>query len=293
MALLMPAVVAAAIAAGFAFLLVSVAYLLGGGDRGRWSVPVALAGGYALGHAWLRGWVAPNGPPWLPSDAYDWIPYAALAAGLVGWLDAIWPGRWWTRLENRLILVGGLTWLLLNPLITGTWAPQESAGWLALIAGVTLLSWGSLDLHARRLGRAAILPVAIWVKVTAICMQLCHATILMELAAILLLALAALWVVSRWAPALTLERGGTPVLAVVVAGLILFARFYGYPELPAPSAVALAIAPLFLGIDALPGIRHRTALVRWIVRMIALAIPLGVALGFALPEFLKAGLEGY
>jgi hypothetical protein len=102
-----------------------------------------------------------------------------------------------------------------------------------------------------------------------------------------------LGIVSIWWRGLSLARGGSAVVVTVFAALVLSARFYGYPELPLPSLVALAVAPRMLWLDRIPFVRERGPIVATLWRVLAILIPCGVAIGFALPEFLKAGLEAY
>lgn len=293
MAVLMPALVAGAIAAGIALGLLAVSRLFGrwlGG--GLWLVPLAL-GGYVAGHAWLRGWFSSGGFSWPPPDAYDWIPFVVVVAALLGCLESVWPSRAWTRLENRLLVGALLCGLVLYPLISATWTIQESAAWLAgTVLGIAFV-WSVADSEAHRLGRAFVLPMALWVAAVAVCMQLCRATILMELSVILLACLAAAWIVSLGWASLSFARGGVGVIVCAVAGMILFARFYGYPELPPATAIALAGAPLALAIDRIPAFAGWKPLLRSMLRIVALLVPIGVAVGFALQEFLKGGIEGY
>ncbi len=294
MSLLIPILIACGISAGVCLVVATLARVFGGPEgRAVAFLPFALAIGYAAGHAWLRGWVRPALVPIPPIDAYDWIPWLALAAMILGGLDSVRPCPGWARWENRLLLTALTLWLLLRPLLEGTWSTQEAAQWMSGLGLLALAVWGVLDFQAKRLGRKAVLPLIVWTSATALCMQFCHITTLAQLGFVLVAGLAGFWIVSLWWPGLTLARGAVPVLLVVVNGLILFGRFYAYPELPVPTAIGLAIAPLSLAVDSVPPLRNARPLWTALLRLLALLVPVGVAVGFALHEFLKAGVDGY
>lgn len=294
MALLLPGLIAVGIAFSATFVLVALGRAIHRqGSAGLWSVPIGLGAGYALGHAWLRGWLQGTPPQWPPADGYDWIAWLALAVAIIAALDATWPTSWWSRWINRTAIVAAVLWCLVATLLGGFWSAEEGPAWLAALGASALLVWGILDWESGVLGRDAILPVALWAAATGVCMQLCHSLILAELGMVLAGALFALWIVSRWSSGLTLARGGVPVVVTVLSGIILYGRFYNFPELPAASAIALAVAPLVLWFDQLPPMRSWRPLWRGMLRIGLLLVPLGIAIGFALQEFLKAGLEGY
>lgn len=139
------------------------------GARGRWAIPAGLAGGYVLTHAWLLGGLVE------PRSAADWLPYVAIAAGLVGLLESLGTGRagngaagagtseragshasgaaaWWA--VRGVVLIASAYATLRGPIHQGEWAAWVSVAWVLGFAAVGLACWWAGERVAERDGGA-------------------------------------------------------------------------------------------------------------------------------------------
>ena len=257
-----------------------------GRATGRWGPALALGTAYALGHAAIQGWIALHqwpSPPWPPLDATDWLPWVALAAMGLGLLEATWPGPAWSRWENRLLLTGGMLWLLLSSQFEARWATnREGVEWLLGLGAGVLAFWGVLEAGAERLGRALPLPLLVLAGGVAAVEALSGSLPLAESAAVLAAPLALTWVASWFGPNLSLARGAVPVVATVLAGLILGGYFYAY--VPKVSALLLAAAPLVLFGDRLGPLRRLRPWKASLVLAVAILVPVGAAVAIAIAK---------
>jgi hypothetical protein len=264
-----------------------------GPSSGNWGVPIGLGAAYALGHAAVREWLRPEWPPFPPLDATDWLPWLALLAMILGLCESLAPSPFWARWENRLLLAGLTLWFLLGPQVANVWQPAEAAAWLSAFGVGALTLWGVAEHQAKRLGRGAILPLAILVAGTGGILMLLNNLHLAEFAGVLCVGLIACWLVSRWRQGLTLARGGVPLVAVLLTGLLAAGRFYSFPEMPIPALILLALAPATLWIDRIGPIRRLRPWQVGIDRCVAMLAWVGIALGVTWMQMPPGSAEGY
>jgi hypothetical protein len=285
MELLRPGLIGLAWSATTAAVVLVASGLIGrlarGRPGGRWGPALALGTSYALGHAAIQGWIAAHErPPFPPLDAPDWLPWLALAAMGLGLLEVAWPGPAWSRWENRLLLTGGMLWLLLNSQFQARWATNaEGVRWLVGLGAGVLAFWGVLEALADRLGGALPLPLLIQAGGTAAVELLSGSLAQAEFAAVLAAALGLTWVASWFGPALSLSRGAVPVVAVALSGLILSGYFFAF--VPAASALLLAAAPLALYVDRIGPIRRLSPWKASLVRALTILVPVAAAVAVA------------
>jgi hypothetical protein len=259
-----------------------LARLAGGRTGGRWGLPLALGIGYALGHAGASEWLTSGElPPIPPLNATDWLPWLALVAMIVGLVEALWPSPAWARWENRLLLTVATLWLLIGPIYRSLWEPEQWKGavWVCGLGAGILVFWGVLEGLSCRRGRGMLLPLAVLAGGTAAALVLSRFLVLGECAIGLAGALGAAWLVSRWWVELSPSGGGVPVVALLLAGLILGGFFYA--ELPAPSALLLAVAPLALLVDRLGPVARWPGWAAGLARFVAVLVPVGAAVALA------------
>jgi hypothetical protein len=272
-------------------LVLILARLAGGRTGGRWGLPLGLGIGYALGHAGASEWLTSGELPSIPPlNATDWLPWLALAAMVLGLLESLWPSPAWARWENRLLLVGATLWLLIGPLYQSLWEPAQWKGavWVCGLGAGILVFWGLLEGLSGRRGRAMLLPLAVLAGGTAAALVLSRFLVLGECGMGLAAALGAAWLVSRWWVELSPAGGGVPVVGVLLAGLILGGFFYA--ELPASSAILLALAPLALLVDRIGPVARWPGWAGGLARLAAVLVPVGAAV--ALAAMAAPGLEG-
>jgi hypothetical protein len=223
---------------------VTAAVTLAGRRRGASSPALALATGYAVGHALIRGW---GWRPGLPLDAFDWLPYLALAAGAAGASASAW------RLGPVWAWVGrvGLTGLSVERLL----APIGPAS-MAFAALVWLAAWWNLAALAERRGPRVAPPLLIVAAGAAVVLGLSGSLVLAALAFVVVASLASAWGVGRSSrgAAAAWGRGAVGVVVVEVAGLLTAGLVYS--EVPPTCAALLALAPAAGWVDR-PGSRWR------------------------------------
>jgi hypothetical protein len=242
---------------------------------GRGWVALALGLAYIAGHCGLA-W-----PAWPPLDVQDRLPFLALAATVLGLLESRWPGPAWTRWENRILATGMLLFFVMVPGMGENWGTKE--GNLRLAAwGVSLLaSSANLDALAARLsGARIVLPAMVVAAGAAAALLVSGSAVLGQLAGVLAAALGACWVVSWWKPPLSLARGGTAVLIVVLGALVLEGNVFS--QLPAASAMLLACAPGAVWLGRVGPLRRLAGAKATILAAALAAVPVGLALGLAL-----------
>ena len=111
----------------------------------NWGDAVALAMGYAGGHAVTIGW-----PPFPASEATQWLPYVALATMFVGVLDTLLRPPGMLRALVWICYCAGLLRLLLSPKFQYGWSLLEGVFWIAALALGMLILASFLDAAVRR-----------------------------------------------------------------------------------------------------------------------------------------------
>ncbi|MDQ7007168.1 MAG: hypothetical protein Q9Q40_08040 [Acidobacteriota bacterium] len=205
-----------------------------GGCRG-FVLAGALA--YPLAHGLVRG-----GLPFPPVESVDWLPFFALLAGVVGLLEAGLPrlgrGRWLLR----LVVVAGLLWTTLSPLVRYAWSALAAAGWMAALEIAVLLFWGAVESHVRRdEPLAAPLSFLLLSVGSSGILLLSNSAVLGQLAGVLAAVLGAWLLMAVLRPRRFPARGSGAVLTLVLAGLWM--QGYFYADLPLSSLVLLALVP--------------------------------------------------
>ena len=229
--------------------------------------PCASGFGYICGHLMATGW---TGFP--PVDTTNWLPYFALVATLLGILHEAPTPPVWLRLVAFVLFSAGAMWLLLRPKLQSDWGFGQGLLWVVcLAAGVV-----ALGVVCDRLCRHSPAPIAtpLFVLIpcggAAIALMLSGSMLLGQLAAVLAATAFGSFVLGlrQVAPG----RGVAPVFATLFSTLLVSGCFFA--ELPAPSALLLAIAP------ALALVRIGKLPVPWAVAVRAglVTIPVIVAL---------------
>lgn len=263
----------------FAPLLLGMglSFLLAGGGwavaRGGGALP--LAAGYLAGHVALRDW-----PPWPPLERVDWLYFLAAAGLACGLLDEWrpWPVAW--RGLRWAILWGAVLGALLRPMMTHDWDRGTSTVWLTGLGVAGVAFWLSLDVLCRRPARTSLLLILALVAAGgAVVAYQSGSALLAELTVVVLASLTAGVVVGWWCPAVSLGRGGAALVAVLLPGIWLIGYFYA--DMPAASAVLLAVAPSGAWLGQL-GVLRRLA--PWQARLFPIAaavVPVALAVGLA------------
>ncbi len=202
-----------------------------------WAGALAVGGGCLAGWTALRGW-----PPFPPPERMKWLPYLGLAATALGLVDGARAWAGWLRWPPRAAGWGAAVWLLLQPrMVNESWGTSRTAALLAGLGAAGLVLWWVLDRLSERL-RGASLSLALLVVVVGSALVAVKSGLASSAALYLVLAgtlgggviAGGLW------RDLSLARGGTTVLAVLLPWMWLLGYFYA--EVPAASIWFLALA---------------------------------------------------
>jgi hypothetical protein len=277
--LLAPAAIAAA--------MVALARRLArAGWKAPWGVAAGLGLGYFVGH-----WGILGRPPFPGVDSKDWVAWLALLAALLGMLEAARSPSVWLTWGLRAIFVAGILALVLRSNVENRWAVGEAAAWLGGLGVVVLASWWNLESQAERIpGPGWMFHLGLisagWAAVQVLSGGAAPGQLDGVLAST---ALGALPVVGL-RPGPALSRGGPAVATTVIAGLGLTGYFYS--EVPALSAILLALAPWAPWIDRIGPIRRRSPWTRAAVRGLAVLLAVGAAVLVAVTASSRALEEG-
>jgi len=236
---------------------------------------IAIGAGYVAGHVLAAGW-----SPFPPRYATHWLFWFAVIGVITAAADALVRPRGTVRLVTWAIICTIACRLILQPKFSYAWSAAE--GWLRVFAialGVVVLTC-CLDLVERRpFGTATLFSVA-----TILCGGACIALIL---SGSLLLGQLACVLSATAAPCFLLTiavkgpfdpSGAAAPLSLVCAGLWLNGFFYA--ELPAASALLLALAP---AVALLPVRKESHSQSRALAYRIAfVAVPVAIAVLLAL-----------
>jgi hypothetical protein len=199
---------------------------------------IAIGAGYVAGHVLAAGW-----PPFPPRNATHWLFWFAVIGVIAAAADALVRPKGTIRLVTWAIICTIACRLILQPKFSYAWSAAE--GWLRVVAiglGVVVLTC-CLDLVERRpFGTATLFSVT-----TVLCGGACVALILSgslllgQLACILTAIAATCFLLIIAVTAPFRPSGAAAPLSLICAGLWLTGFFYA--ELPAASALLLALAP--------------------------------------------------
>ncbi|HHN73919.1 MAG TPA: hypothetical protein ENK10_01695 [Acidobacteria bacterium] len=206
-------------------------------ERGCRGFVIAVALAYPVAHGLIRG-----GLPFPPIETVDWLPFFALLAGGVGLIEAGLPvgrGRWLLR----LVVVAGLLWTSLLPLVRYAWSALVAAGWMAALEIAVLLFWGAVESHVRRDEPLATPLSLLLLSVgSSGILLLSNSALLGQLAGALAAALAAWLLMGLLRPRKFPARGSGAAATLILAGLWL--QGYFYADLPLSSLLLLALVPV-------------------------------------------------
>lgn len=276
--LLLPMVIAAA---GVWFLA------RGQGDTGGRLAPIGWALGIGLGSA--AGLLALTGmPPWKPIQGYHWILMAVLpasmAVGLIGSIPKTPRPIVWAL---RAIVAGATAPLLTYSLVPHTWSQNEAYAWWAGMGAWIFVFWILMHALVER-GRGRLVIFALGATAGAIGGATMASGYLVggQFVASLAAALGGGWLATLGrGTGATVGRGVVDVTVAPMFGLLIFGWQYGWTmeHDVSPYIVAglLAVAPLGVWAQALPGIPGRSSKQRTAASLIIVGFLIVTGLGLA------------
>jgi hypothetical protein len=236
---------------------------------------IAIGAGYVAGHVFAAGW-----PLFPPRNATHWLVSFAVIGVITAAADALVRPKGTVRLVTWAIICTIACRLILQPKFSYAWSAAE--GWLRVFSialGVVVLTC-CLDLVERRpFGAATLFSVTtILCGGAFIALILSGSLLLGQLAGILMAVAVTCFLLIIAVTAPFHPSGAAGPLSLVCAGLWVSGFFYA--ELPAASALLLALAP---AIALLPVGKESYSQSRVLAYRIAfVAVPVALAVVVAL-----------
>lgn len=227
--------------------------------------PLAVGMGYLAGHLVVVG-----GITFPPRETTNWLPYFALATAL------------WSAFAFKVIRMNWLKWVILSALFAAAlrllltskfqhgWSVGAGYFWLILLTGGILL----VMLILTRLTQRSELGIEVPLYLLMICagafgaLSLSGSLLLSQLAVVLGAALFGCLIIT-WQIRKT--EAVLPVCSLLLGALLLSGYFYA--DLPAASALLIALAPSFALLPI-----SRSPMFRFTVRSSLVAIPILIGL---------------
>ena len=251
-----------------------------------WLVAVALGAGYAVGYIGLEG-----SPPFPPREGVHWLCYLAIIGPISG---AFWhfPRRGHLIIQIALSIV--IPRLLLNSAFKYTWGPFEGIIWWVCLAVAIFIFWHIVQESFRILPAGGSSPFVYFGLSggTALILALSGSLRLAQHSGILVAIFAASWIITlvgqrsddKWQ---VFPIGASPVVTLIFAGIWM--NGYFYEEIPAVSAILLAIALFLAPVGRIEKIQQLGARRSTIVQIGVIALPVVIAIGVAVA---RSGLFG-
>jgi hypothetical protein len=268
--MLPPAALAAAVAAALLFILA-----FRWRSASRCTGAIAIGAGYVAGHVLAAGWSL-----FPPRNATHWLFWFAVIGVVAAVADALIRPKGTVRLLTWAIICTMACRLILQPKFSYAWSAAE--GWLRVFAiaiGVVVLTC-CLDLVERRpFGAATLFSVTTILCGAAFIALILSGSLLLGQLACILSAIAAtcfLLIIAVTAP---FHPGGAAApLSLVCAGLWLSGFFYA--ELPAASALLLALAPAIALLPVGKESYSQSRVLAYRIAFVAVPVVLAVVLAY-------------
>ena len=249
-------------------------------------IAVALGAGYIVGYIGLEGV-----PPFPPREGVQWLCYFAILGAILG---CFWHLSLWGRVCIQVLLSIGIPRLLLNSVFKHTWGHLEGIIWWVCLATVIFIFWNLVQRSFTLLPAGAASPFVYFGLSggTALILAVSGTLRLAQHGGILFALFTASWILTlllqqRSSNGFRFPIGASPFVALLLVGLWM--NGYFFEEVPAASAMLLAISLFFAPIGRIAGIQrlegHRSTL----VQIAAIALPVIIAIGIAVA---RSGLLG-
>ena len=241
-----------------------------------WLIAAALGAGYIVGYLGLEGL-----PAFLPSQGIHWLCYLAIIGLIVG---GFWHLPVWGPIAQVALSII-IPRLLLTTTFKYTWGPIAGIIWWVFLAVAIFIFWHLVEQSFSTLPSGASGPFVYFglCGSTALILALSGSLRLAQHCGTLVALFAASWIITlvlqRDRKRFVFPRGTSPVVTLLLAGLWMNGYFFA--EVPAVSAILLAISPLLAQvgrIEAVQGLGGRRSI---LVQVGAIALPVIIAIGVA------------
>ncbi len=251
-------------------------YERGQGGFTGWLIAVALGAGYIVGYLGLEG--LPAFPPQLGTH---WLCYLAIIGLIVG---GFWHLPVWGPIAQVLFSII-IPRLLLTTTFKYTWGPIVGIIWWVLLAVAIFIFWHLVEQSFSALPSGASSPFVYFGLCggTALILALSGSLRLAQHCGILVALFAASWIITlvlqRDRKRFVFPRGTSPVMTLLLIGIWMNGYFFA--EVPAASAILLAISPLLAQVGRIQAVQGFGARRSALVQIAAIALPVIIAIGVA------------
>ena len=251
-----------------------------------WLVAVALSAGYIVGYIGLEGL-----PSFPPREGVHWLCYLSIIGLISG---AFWHSSRWGRLIVQIALSIVIPRLLLNSAFKYTWGQFEGVIWWMCLAVAIFIFWHIVQESFTILPAGGSSPFVYFGLSggTALVLAVSGSLRLAQHAGILVAIFAASWVITvvgqrsenKWQ---VFSLGASPVVALLLLGIWM--NGYFYEEVPAASAILLAMALFLAPVGRIERIQQLGARRSTIIQIGVIALIVVIAIGVAVA---RSGLFG-
>ena len=259
---------------------------IGTGISSGGRIAVALGAGYIVGYIGLEGV-----PPFPPREGVQWLPYCALLGVILG---CFWHLSLWGRVGIQVVLSILIPRLLLNSVFKHTWGQLEGGIWWVCLAAVIFIFWNLVQRGFTLLPTGAASPFVYFGLAggTALILAVSGTLRLAQHGGILFALFTASWILTlvlqrRFRNGFRFPPGASPLVALLFAGIWM--NGYFFEEVPAASAILLAISLFFAPIGRIEVVQRLGARRSALVQIAAIAFPVLIAIGIAVA---RSGLLG-
>ena len=241
-----------------------------------WLIAVALGISYIVGYLGLEGL-----PTFPPRQGIHWLCYLAIIGLIVG---GFWHLPVWGPIAQVALSII-IPRLLLTTTFKYTWGPIAGIIWWVLLAVAIFIFWHLVEQSFSTLPSGASGPFVYFGLCggTALILALSGSLRLAQHCGTLVALFAASWIITlvlqRDRKRFVFPRGTSPVVTLLLAGIWMNGYFFA--EVPAVSAILLAISPLLAQVGRIEAVRGLSARRSILVQVGAIALPVIIAIGVA------------
>lgn len=249
-----------------------------------WLIAAALGAGYIVGYLGLEGL-----PAFPPLQGTHWLCYLAIVGLIVA---RFWHLAGWGPIAQVALSIL-IPRLLLTSTFKYTWGPIAGIIWWVCLAVAIFIFWHLSERSFSALPSGASGPFVYFGLSggTALILALSGSLRLAQHCGVLVALFAASWILTlvlqRDRKPFVFPRGVSPIVTLLLVGIWMNGYFFA--EVPAVSAILLAISPILAQIGRIEAVQGLGRLRSTLVQIGAIALPVVIAIGVAV---VRSGLFG-
>lgn len=260
----------------------------GSGLFSGWLFSAALSVGYIVGYIGLEGL-----PPFPAREGVHWLCYLALIGLILGIFWHFETSKYFNGQVLASAVMAFIPPLLLDPMFKHTWGRVEGFIWWFCLIVVIAIFWGMVQRSFTLLPSGGWCPFVYFGLSggTALVLALSGSLRLAQHAGILVALFAAIWIITLFLR----SDGKVPVFPNSISAVITLAfagiwmNGYFYEEVPAASAILLAMALCLAPVGRVEAIQRLGGGRSAFVQVVVIALPVLIAIGIAVG---RSGLFG-